>query len=82
MTELPEDPRIRPGICGTTYTGGTGLEWICIKDPHDTEYRRHSVSDRHVAVSRTGAHPERPDGIQAPAADRHYFVRRWPNRDS
>lgn len=76
-----EDPRIGPGICGITYVGGTGLEWVCIKAPHDPEYRRRSTDAHHQGyVSGTNSHPERPPGVQAPPADRHYFVPRWPNR--
>lgn len=60
-----EDPRAKAhGICGHTIVGGLGIEWICIKQVHDREYWR-------------------KDGRSAfydKAADRHYFVPRWPNR--
>ena len=80
LAEHP-DPRVLPGICGATRTTGA-VEWICIKEPHDQEYRRRSADRTHTGyVSGTGAHPERPDGVQAPPADRHYFVNRWPNRE-
>jgi len=76
-----EDPRIGPGICGVTTQVGR-FEFICIHQPHDREYRRRSTDAHHQGhVTGTGAHPERPYGVQAPPADRHYFVRRWPNRE-
>lgn len=82
------DPRVDPGICGivATHTAAgarLAIERICIRPPHDQEYRRRSTDPgRSPYVSGTSAHPERPDGVQSPPAERHYFVARWPNRET
>lgn len=76
-----EDARVqavreeRP-ICGVTTTH-LSIERICINEPHGTTYQRKS---RPGTADDTGAHPERRPLVQAPPADRHYFVRRWPYR--
>lgn len=82
MNEDEPDPRaLVDGICGAIDQGPLGIEWICVKPEHNPEYLRKSTDPRHVGYVRgTGAHPERPIGVQAPPADRHHFVNRWPNR--
>lgn len=76
--EAVEDPRVHENICGVTRIGATGIEWICIKEPHDKEYKRHSRPGYSYG---TGAHPEYANPmVRAPQAERHYMVNRWPNR--
>jgi hypothetical protein len=73
LTEDPqEDPRIVDKICGVGRIGPTGIEWICIRKPHDTVYIRKSSH---------GAH-RRGDPIFSnnPSVAKHYMVNRWPNR--
>lgn len=82
------DPRTvptagRPEICGVTKMGATGIEWVCVRKVHDRAYRRRSTDSTHQGeVSGTGAHPERFGPASAAPADRHYYVNRWPNRES
>lgn len=80
--EVVEDPRsLKPDICHVIKIGVTGVEWVCIKSVHNTEYRRKATdATHHGFVDGTGAHPERPFGMRAPKADQHYFVRRYPYR--
>src|SRR5262245_22453792 len=70
-----------PDRCGATQIVN-GKEWVCIRKVHDREYRRHHTDANHPnpEAHGTGAHPERMQS-QAPPADRHYFVRRWPGTD-
>lgn len=64
------------GICGITFVGSTGIEWVCIAKPHDEGYRRKTRSGEAFG---TGSHPER--GIYgAPKSERHHMVNKWPNR--
>jgi hypothetical protein len=61
------DPRIKEtGICGITCIGGSGIEWVCIRQVHAKVYNRH----------KNGA----PIYDNNRRADQHYFVPRWPNR--
>lgn len=63
---MTPDPRTeRHDICGVTFIGATGIEWICIKEVHAKIY----TSRKGKVVYDTN-----------PNADRHYFVNRWPNR--
>ena len=73
MVEEPqEDPRVANEICGIGFIGPTGIEWICIKKPHDILYFRRKGDENH----------RRGDPIYSsnPGVDRHYMVNRWPNR--
>lgn len=64
---LEQDPRAeRTGTCGVTTIGGTGIEWICIKKVHA------KWEDRHRAPVDSRGNPAQ--------SERHYFVRRYPNR--
>lgn len=56
-------------ICGYTRTGPTGIEWICIKEPHDKVYRRHSKGRRGELIFSNN-----------PSTEHHHMVNRWPNR--
>lgn len=61
------DPRTdRPGLCGITRTGATGIEWICIRPVHA------KWEDRHRPAYDSRGNPAQ--------AERHYFVRRYPYR--
>ena len=60
-----EDERVKPGICGVTRLGGTGIEWICVRPVHAKVYKR---KDGRTFFSENYT------------ADQHYFVRRYPNR--
>lgn len=73
MSELEPDPRTEaPGICGVTYIGGTGLEWICIRPVHSKTYQRNNGDRTH----------NKGDLIyqDGGAADQHYMVTRWKYR--
>ena len=71
---MVEDDRAKQeGICGVTFIGGSGIEWICIEKVHAEIYYRKS-SDR---THRKGALIY-SEGFRA---DQHYFVNRWPNRN-
>lgn len=70
--------------CGVTRVGGSGIEWVCIRPVHDKAYqRRKTDAHHHGYVTGTGAQPtpRTPGAIpRAAPADRHYYVRKWPNR--
>lgn len=53
--------------CGVTRRIGN-TDWICVLPPHATIYQRRTRPG--VAYGNN------------PRADRHYFVNRYPNRDS
>lgn len=74
--ELAEHPdsRVDPGICGvvarTTVEGiPLAIERICIRPPHDPQAKN---GNRGPAV-RDGLYPQ---------SERHYMVRRYPNRET
>lgn len=83
MKEI-ENPRAKGEKCRAIYIGGTGIEWICIREPHNKGYKRRTGDLTHrrgEIVYGTGAHLDGPDrGGRAATADQHYFVNRWPNR--
>lgn len=60
------------GICGVTTVGGTGIEWVCIRQVHGAVYTRNRGDRNHrkgdVIYSTT------------PNSERHYYVPKWPNR--
>jgi hypothetical protein len=61
------DPRAKgTGICGVTRIGGTGIEWVCIRQVHAKVYNRH----------KNGA----PIYNDNPKTEQHYFVPKWPHR--
>ena len=63
---MEPDPRTeREGICRITFTGATGIEWICIRDVHQPVYR----AKRGETIF-----------ADTPNAAFHYFVPRWPGR--
>lgn len=69
---------LKDDICGVTFIGSTGVEWICVKQVHNPEYTRNRPGRSGTRkVNGTGGWEDR--GIVAPA-DKHYFVNRWPNR--
>lgn len=82
MNKDTPDPRTEePGICGISYVGATGIEWVCIAKVHDQGYKRKSTDPHHKGYAYgTGSHPERYFTLQAPPAERHYFVVRYPHR--
>lgn len=71
--EPEEDLRIVKDICGVGHIGPTGIEWICIKKPHDTVYFRKSSDRSH--------HRGDPVFSNNAGVGRHYMVNRWPNRE-
>lgn len=79
MVENEPDLRsLKAGICGVTFIGSTGIEWICVKPVHNPEYTRKSPNrNGGRKINGTGGWEDR--GIVAPA-DKHYFANRWPNR--
>lgn len=70
----PEPEDRRP--CGVVRIGGTGLEWVCIRPVHAKVYVRRQ--------GRRAGDPIFPSGTdrlgRALQADRHLFVRRYPER--
>jgi hypothetical protein len=69
------DPRTEDeGICGVTFIGSTGIEWVCIAHVHAKAYVRKSSDARHLKGSLIFNNNRRVDA--------HYFVNRWPNRPS
>lgn len=73
IAPAPPPEEGNPRQCGVVRIGGTGLEWVCVREVHAKVYIRH----------RTGA-PIFPSGRQPDGrpvqADRHLFVRRYPDR--
>lgn len=71
---MTEDPRAKEkGICGVTFIGSTGIEWICVKKVHAKVYTRNT--------SGYGYRKGDPIFSSSRTADSHYFVNRWPNRE-
>lgn len=66
MSHDTPDPRVeKEGICGVTFTGSTGIEWVCVKDTHQKIYPDKRYGFR----------------LQDnPSVHRHYFVNKWPHR--
>jgi hypothetical protein len=60
------DPRADKGnLCGVSFIGSTGIEWICIKPVHAKLRKRKNG---------------RVELESNPEVDRHYYVNKWPNR--
>jgi hypothetical protein len=84
MEKKPHPLTEREDICRATFIGATGIEWVCINQPHNPGYERKASDYRHqrgAIVKGTGGHQDGPmRGFSAPLADRHHYVNRWPNR--
>lgn len=65
--EAASEPRPEDArICGIVRIGGTGIEWVCIRGVHA------KWADRHRPAVDSRGNPAQ--------AERHYMVRRYPNR--
>lgn len=80
LLEDEEDARITPENCGHTTVGALGIEWVCIRKPHLNVYRRRRRSVRTGEPYETHQDQSPPRPGESTQGERHYMVRRWPNR--
>lgn len=66
MVDVPDPRTEKDDICGVTFTGATGIEWICIKEIHQKTYPMKKPPGYRLQES--------------PSVHQHYFVNKWPHR--
>lgn len=65
MEAVPDPRAEKEDICGVTWIGGTGIEWICINPVHDKVYK-----------TKRGEYTP----STSPKVHQHYMVPRYPMR--